>query len=71
MQNFATLVRAFLQEDGAIEVNDAQGIRKAVETVLSDPSLRVAMVAKAAKCLDIHRGATRRTLDQLQSRIFS
>lgn len=71
MQNFSTLVRAFLQEDGAIEVNDVQDILKAVETLLSDPAHRVAMVAKAAKCLDIHRGATQRTLDQLQSRIFS
>lgn len=71
MQNFSTLVRAFLQEGGAIEVNDAEGIRRAVETLLSDPALRAAMVAKAAKSLDIHRGATQRTLNQLQLRIFS
>jgi 3-deoxy-D-manno-octulosonic-acid transferase len=71
MQNFSTLVRAFLEEDGAIEVHDANEIRNAVGILLAKPDRRTAMVANAAKCLEIHRGATQRTLDQLESQILS
>ena len=71
MQNFSTLVRAFLQVDGAIEVDDAHEIRNAIESLLANPARRADMVANAAKCLEIHRGATQRTIVELQSRIFS
>ena len=71
MQNFSTLVRAFLHEEGAIEVDDACQIRNAIEALLSDPARRAEMVVKAAKCLEIHQGATKRTIVELQSQIFS
>jgi 3-deoxy-D-manno-octulosonic-acid transferase len=71
MQNFSTLVRAFLHEEGAIEVDGACQIRNAIEALLSDPARRAEMVVKAAKCLEIHQGATKRTIVELQSQIFS
>ena len=70
MQNFSTLTRAFLQVDGAMEVKDAAGIRNAVTDLLASPDRRAAMVANAAKCLEIHRGATNKTVDLLHSRIL-
>ena len=70
MQNFSTLTRAFLQVDGAMEVKDATGIHNAVSALLASPDRRAAMVANAAKCLEIHRGATNKTVDLLQSRIL-
>jgi len=70
MQTFSTLVRAFLHEGGAMEVKDATGIRNAVTDLLANPNLRADMVANAAKCLEIHRGATKKTTDLLQSRIL-
>jgi 3-deoxy-D-manno-octulosonic-acid transferase len=70
MQNFSTLVRAFLHKGGAMEVKDATGIRNAVTDLLASSNLRADMVANAAKCLEIHRGATKKTTDLLQSRIL-
>jgi 3-deoxy-D-manno-octulosonic-acid transferase len=70
MQNFSTLTRSFLQVDGAMEVKDANEIHNAVSALLASPDRRAAMVANAAKCLEIHRGATNKTVDLLQSRIL-
>jgi 3-deoxy-D-manno-octulosonic-acid transferase len=71
MQNFSTLTRSFLQVDGAMQVNNANEIHNAVSALLASPDRRAAMVANAAKCLEIHRGATQRTIVALHSRIFS
>lgn len=70
MQNFSTLTRSFLQVDGAMEVNNANEIHNAVSDLLASPDRRAAMVANAAKCLEIHRGATNKTVYLLQSRIL-
>ena len=70
MQNFSTLTRSFLQVDGAMEVNNANEIHNAVSALLASPDRRAAMVANAAKCLEIHRGATNKTVDLLHSRIL-
>ena len=70
MQNFSTLTRSFLQVDGAMQVNNANEIHNAVSALLASPDRRAAMVANAAKCLEIHRGATNKTVDLLQSRIL-
>ena len=70
MQNFSTLTRSFLQVDGAMQVNNANEIHNAVSALLASPDRRAAMVANAAKCLEIHRGATNKTVDLLHSRIL-
>ncbi|MFZ4776624.1 MAG: 3-deoxy-D-manno-octulosonic acid transferase [Terrimicrobiaceae bacterium] len=62
MQNFSTLSRQFLRHEGASEVTDAGTLQAAVAGLLKDPALRVSMAANARKCLDIHQGATARTI---------
>lgn len=65
MQNFATLSRQFLRNRGAEEVRDAPDLQAAVNRLLKNPSLRTEMAANARKCLDIHQGATARTIATL------
>jgi 3-deoxy-D-manno-octulosonic-acid transferase len=65
MQNFASLARQFLNNDAAIEIRDGPSLAAAAARLLDDPALRAAMTARAAQCLDIHRGATARTLKAL------
>ncbi len=65
MQNFSTLSRQFLRHGGAREVTDAGSLRTTVEQLLKDPSLRTSMASQAAKCLEVHQGATARTIAAL------
>jgi 3-deoxy-D-manno-octulosonic-acid transferase len=62
MQNFSTLSRQFLRHQGALEVVDAGSLQSAVERLLDDPGLRATMAANARRCLDVHQGATARTI---------
>jgi 3-deoxy-D-manno-octulosonic-acid transferase len=62
MQNFATLVKSFLDAEAAIEIQDAATLQQAVRRLLESPELRTSMADKAAKCLAVHRGATTRTV---------
>jgi len=65
MQNFATLARQFLRHEGAIEVHDEESLKSAVSNLLNDPALRSSMARNASLCLDVHRGATARTVAAL------
>jgi len=65
MQNFATLARQFLRHGGAIEVRDEASLQAAAARLLDDTQLRATMAAQAAQCLDVHRGATARTVAAL------
>lgn len=65
MQNFATLARQFLRHAGAIEIHDGESLKSAVSRLLNDPDLRASMAANAGRCLDVHRGATARTVATL------
>lgn len=62
MQNFSTLSRQFLRHGGAIGIEDAGLLREAVARLLLDPELRTKMAANAGKCLEVHQGATSRTI---------
>ena len=62
MQNFATLSRQFLRHGGAREVSDAQTLQEAVACLLASPLLRETMAANARGCLEVHQGATARTV---------
>jgi 3-deoxy-D-manno-octulosonic-acid transferase len=66
MQNFSTLSRQFLRHGGAVEVADAESLRAAVDRLLQDASLRTTMAASAQKCLQVHQGATARTIAALK-----
>ena len=62
MQNFSTLSRQFIRHRGAIEITDAESLRAAVDQLLENPDLRAATAANARKCLEVHQGATARTI---------
>lgn len=66
MQNFASLAAAFLRANAAIEVADAGTLQAALDQLLRSPELRRSMTKAAAECLEIHRGATLRTVEILQ-----
>lgn len=66
MRNFASLARQMTESGGAIVVPDAQALRSAVEELLDDPVRRETMAAAAATCLNVHRGATARTIAVLE-----
>jgi 3-deoxy-D-manno-octulosonic-acid transferase len=66
MQNFSSLVSSFLKAKAAIEVTDSGSLETALDRLLLSPELRQTMSKSAAGCLEIHRGATRRTTALLQ-----
>jgi len=66
MQNFASLVTLFLKAKAAIEVTDSGSLESAFDQLLLSPELRQSMTKAATECLEIHRGATRRTISLLQ-----
>ncbi len=66
MQNFASLADAFLRAGGAVRISDAGELEDAVDRFLRSPELRGESTLAARRCLEVHRGATLRTIDLLQ-----
>ena len=71
MRNFASLVQGLLRNQAAMEISDEATLQVAVESLLSSPEKRNAMVRRGVKCLEIHRGATDRTVSLLRENAFS
>jgi 3-deoxy-D-manno-octulosonic-acid transferase len=71
MRNFASLVQGLLRTQAAIEIHDEASLQSAVESLLSAPETRAAMVKRGIRCLEIHRGATARTISLLRENAFS
>jgi len=65
MQNFAALAGQLLRHGGALEVRDEESLEFTAGRLLDDPQLRASMASHAARCLDVHRGATARTVAAL------
>src|SRR5438270_351927 len=63
MENFAVLANTLLAERGAVQVNSATELRRAMSALLANPDDRAQIVANARKVLDAHRGATARTAE--------
>jgi 3-deoxy-D-manno-octulosonic-acid transferase len=61
MENFATLARALVSKNGAIQVSDETSLEQAVDKLLRDSTARQALVENAEQVLTNHRGATART----------
>jgi 3-deoxy-D-manno-octulosonic-acid transferase len=61
MENFAALASALVACGGAVQVNSATELRRAMTQLLANPDQRDEMVRSALKALDTHRGATART----------
>ena len=65
MENFATLAASLLEHDGAVEVEDAEGLARVCAELLRDHAARDRLVANAEQVLAGHRGATQRTAELL------
>lgn len=61
MENFAALATSLVAQGGAVQVNSATELRRAMTHLLANPDEREKMVANARTVLDAHRGATART----------
>jgi 3-deoxy-D-manno-octulosonic-acid transferase len=61
MENFAALADSLVAHRGAVRVNSATELRRAMAELLGDPELREQTVENARQVLDTHRGATART----------
>jgi 3-deoxy-D-manno-octulosonic-acid transferase len=69
MENFEAIVKAFLAADGAVQVQDASGLEKALADLLEDPQGRERLGAQALKVVQQNRGAIDRTVDMILSRL--
>jgi len=65
MQNFLDVVRAFLAQDGAVQVPDAAGLEKALIQLLSDPNRREQLGRNALRVVRENLGAIDRTVDMI------
>src|SRR5205085_2485508 len=61
MENFAALASALVARGGAIQVNSATDLRRAMAHLLANPEEREKMDKNAHEVLGLHRGATVRT----------
>ena len=61
MENFATLAKMLVSKNGAIQVQGADSLERAVEKLLRDSEVRQRLVQNACEVLNQHSGATART----------
>jgi 3-deoxy-D-manno-octulosonic-acid transferase len=69
MQNFKSVVAAFLAENAAIQVPDAAGLEQASAELLGDDRRRAEMGARALQVVRQNLGATARTVQLLTERL--
>jgi 3-deoxy-D-manno-octulosonic-acid transferase len=65
MQNFEAVVKAFLQEDAAVQVQDAAELEKALGEVLADKHRREDLGNNALKVVHDNLGAIDRTVEMI------
>jgi 3-deoxy-D-manno-octulosonic-acid transferase len=61
MENFATLAKTLVSNNGAIQIGDADSLEGTVAQLLCDSHARECLVRNARAALSEHRGATART----------
>jgi 3-deoxy-D-manno-octulosonic-acid transferase len=61
MQNFAAIVRPWLQHEAAIQVRDPDELKRGIARLLADNALRERLVQRALEVITTHQGATERT----------
>ena len=64
--NFAESVSALREAGGLVEVEDAEGLRMAVERLLADPASAAEQGRRARQAILRRRGAAQRTLELIQ-----
>jgi 3-deoxy-D-manno-octulosonic-acid transferase len=65
MQNFADVVRNFLARDGAMQVQDAAELERALAMLLADPARCEELGNNALKVVRENLGAIERTVDMI------
>jgi 3-deoxy-D-manno-octulosonic-acid transferase len=65
MQNFAEVVRSFLEKDGAVQVRDAGELEKTVGDLLADEARRQQLGRNALQVVRDNQGAIERTVDMV------
>lgn len=65
MQNFASLTRQMLNAGGAIRANSGEELANEIASIFRTPGRAAAIAEAAASALDIHRGATARTVVEI------
>jgi 3-deoxy-D-manno-octulosonic-acid transferase len=65
MQNFAEVVRSFLEKDGAVQVRDAGELEKTVGDLLADEARRQQLGRNALQVVQDNQGAIERTVDMV------
>jgi 3-deoxy-D-manno-octulosonic-acid transferase len=65
MQNFPDVVRAFLAQDGALQVENASELEEKVAELLANERRRTQLGCNALKVVVENRGATDRTLEMI------
>jgi len=65
MENFAALAKPLVEQGGAIRINSATELRRAMAHLLANPGEREKMVENARKVLETHRGSTARTAESV------
>jgi 3-deoxy-D-manno-octulosonic-acid transferase len=61
MENFATLAKTLVSNNGAIQVADADALDRAITSLLSNSEARQRLVENAHAALNEHKGGTART----------
>ena len=67
MENFAPIVRQWLENDAAIQISDESELVAQVERLLDNPGLRENLSSKAIAAISAHFGATERVVNHLIS----
>ena len=65
MQNFAEIAQAFVEGQGALQVQSSREFSETLFKVLSDPVLRARLGAAARALVEANRGAKMKTLDAI------
>jgi 3-deoxy-D-manno-octulosonic-acid transferase len=61
MENFGALANSLIAQSGAVQIDSATDLRRAMAHLLANPEEREKMVINAREILETHRGATART----------
>jgi len=67
MQNFRAVTRTFLEQQGAVQVSDEEGLREAISRLLTDAPARHRLGEQARHIVDQNLGAVDRSLTMLTS----
>ena len=65
MENFATLARELVANNGAMQINDEASLEQTIRNLLLNADWSQGLVANAQRIVGAHRGATERTADLL------